>query len=224
MKIYFLSDFDECSKDSRNICDKSNSICNNTIGGYECACKAGFKLETGSTTKCEECPPGTWGLNCANTCNCKIGSECNSETGCTECEPGYGPIPYCNTDINECEEVKGRCGSEGTCKNLNGTFKCICNKGYMWPGNNATCTDIDECQSPTLNQCQFKDDCINLNGTFRCTCPSGQKLNGDAITCSDINECASNPCKNNGTCKNNDNSFACDCKGNFYGVLCEKGN
>lgn len=215
-------DLNECENNSTNACDKSNSVCNNTDGGYICSCKAGYKHETGSQTKCEECFPGTWGVDCNNTCNCKVGSECKVDTGCVECELGYGPIPFCNKDIDECEEIKGRCGDNGSCNNLKGTFKCLCNKGYMWPGSNATCTDIDECQDSKLNQCQFKELCENTNGTYKCNCPEGSRLNNDNISCSDINECASNPCRNGGDCQNNINSFACECKGNFYGTRCEK--
>lgn len=42
---YFL-DVDECSKD--NACDKG-AYCENTVGGYNCVCKEGYKkTEDGS--------------------------------------------------------------------------------------------------------------------------------------------------------------------------------
>ncbi|CAD5121857.1 DgyrCDS10323 [Dimorphilus gyrociliatus] len=212
-------DFDECSDNSRNNCDLTLSTCNNTDGDYDCVCKAGYKWAAESKKTCEECDPGTWGINCANTCNCKIGTDCDPASGCTECENGYGPLPYCNEDINECELIADRCGSHGSCKNLNGTFKCICDNGYTWPSLNSTCIDIDECKIEKLNICQ--DICENLNGSFKCGCFVGHKLNNDNFTCYEVNECNSNPCRNGGACINNINSFSCNCKTGFYGRICE---
>lgn len=34
------------------------------------------------------------------------------------------------TDINECEIDNGNC-SNGTCKNTNGSFYCLCHKGFV---------------------------------------------------------------------------------------------
>ena len=40
---------------------------------------------------------------------------------------------------------------------------------------------------------------------------------------SDINECHSDPCKNDGTCKDLVNKFVCICKDGFVGAMCESG-
>lgn len=43
---YYFLDLDECSKD--NGCDKG-AYCENTVGGYNCVCKEGYKkTEDGS--------------------------------------------------------------------------------------------------------------------------------------------------------------------------------
>ena len=38
----------------------------------------------------------------------------------------------------------------------------------------------------------------------------------------DINECASNPCKNNATCKDDVNSYTCQCIAGYDGLHCGK--
>ena len=40
-------------------------------------------------------------------------------------------------------------------------------------------------------------------------------------TCVEINECDSNPCRNNATCDNNINAYACRCLPGFTGRDCE---
>ena len=37
----------------------------------------------------------------------------------------------------------------------------------------------------------------------------------------DINECASNPCKNNGKCKDGINKYTCDCHVSYKGSTCQ---
>lgn len=73
-------DVDECADASKNLCDKTNGECTNTDGGYNCSCKAGYKLGQDKLT-CEACSKSRWGKDCTNLCNCKSGSTCNKETG-----------------------------------------------------------------------------------------------------------------------------------------------
>ena len=47
----------------------------------------------------------------------------------------------------------------------------------------------------------------------------GPQMNDPLFT--DINDCASQPCKNNGTCKDQVNSFICDCNEGYTGLTCE---
>lgn len=48
-------------------------------------------------------------------------------------------------DINECFEKPNIC-QNGECKNLQGSFQCICNVGYLLTSTRDNCIDIDECQ------------------------------------------------------------------------------
>ena len=46
------------------------------------------------------------------------------------CRHGPG-ITNDGGDINECALHKDICGQEGTCENLHGSYRCICNPGYQ---------------------------------------------------------------------------------------------
>lgn len=62
--------------------------------------------------------------------------------------------PY--TDINECNEAERKaedlCGPKGSCKNINGSYWCKCQKGYTNYGHERTpCSG--ECMHTRLIQC-----------------------------------------------------------------------
>ena len=58
---------------------------------------------------------------------------------------------------------------------------------------------------------------IQVNG-FRCECAVG--FNGTFCDV-DIDECNSNPCQNEGTCEEWENTYKCFCKEGFEGQNCE---
>ena len=37
------------------------------------------------------------------------------------------------------------------------------------------CTDINECQSSSKNNCTQELDCVNIEGSFRCACKTDQQ-------------------------------------------------
>ncbi|GIX92062.1 hypothetical protein CEXT_634731 [Caerostris extrusa] len=74
-----------CSCKNGAVCHPDNGNCNCTAGwraqcnhiNGSCICEEGY---TG--IKCEEvCPIGTWGKNCAESCDCKNGGKCLPDTG-----------------------------------------------------------------------------------------------------------------------------------------------
>ena len=102
--------------------------------------------------------------------------------------------------------------------------------GYTVNGSRATgcrgCTyyDINECSSPTLNQCDTANYgvCVNYAGDYSCVCTArkGYTVTGQATTrrpCvySDINECSSRlvrtHCDASAACRNSVGSYSCSC-------------
>ena len=50
-------------------------------------------------------------------------------------------------DVNECETGTADCDEEATCKNYNGSFDCVCNKGYSGNGKKGKCFGMNYCFS-----------------------------------------------------------------------------
>ena len=116
------------------------------------------------------------------------------------------------SDINEC--FPNPCLNNGTCINLEGSYKCTCRPGFT--GLNCE-SDIDECLSAP---CKFGGTCVNTVGSYFCQCPpgrSGKNCDGD------YDECVNNPCINGGTCYNNEGSYTCFCPPGWEGPNCEIG-
>ena len=44
------SDIDECTESDSAVCEQ---ICTNTIGGYDCSCMAGYKLNLTDNSSCD---------------------------------------------------------------------------------------------------------------------------------------------------------------------------
>lgn len=134
-------------------------------------------------------------------------------------------------DINECIEKPNIC-QNGECKNLQGSFQCICHVGYLLTSTRDNCIDIDECQRhPSICNngtklisiqitCHkldaiFIGSCINMVGQYKCHCNPGFKLSANN-DCVDIDECHMMPflCRN-GRCRNTLGSFYCECASGY---------
>ena len=81
-------------------------------------------------------------------------------------------------DINECGKSRGGCHINAACNNLNGTYACLCARGYY--GNGTWCGDVDECATNT-HSCHANADCTNTNGAHTCACKKGYE--GDGKSC-----------------------------------------
>lgn len=82
-------------------------------------------------------------------------------------------------DVDECSTPANNC--KFMCKNLIGSFMCICPQGYQQVGHADDCVDIDEC-SEDQTICH-NGRCVNLPGSFRCDCFEGFEPTQDRKRC-----------------------------------------
>jgi len=97
----------------------------------------------------------------------------------------------------------------GSCKDLNGGYECVCDAGY----EGSVCdVNVDDCAS---NPCR-RGACVDQISSYTCDCESGWTGKSCDV---DINECESNPCVN-GACIDDDDMYTCVCSPGWTGVLC----
>lgn len=189
-----MTDENECLVNP-NIC--GNGTCINVRGSFECTCNAGYT--PGPFQTCEdinECKEMGVGSQCAFRCHNVPGSfRCI-------CPYGYALAPdgrHCQgnklfrssllvksdsgscfvTDVDECLTPANNC--RYMCKNLIGSFMCICPEGYHKVGLTDECKDIDEC-SLNSRLCS-NGHCVNLEGGYRCECFPGFEISPDGKEC-----------------------------------------
>ncbi|EAT42496.1 AAEL005982-PA [Aedes aegypti] len=165
-------DIDECKINNFN--GGCSHICENQHGSFKCLCPEGMTLGDDQAT-CEdddECSILNGG--CSQRCvNFLGGYRC-------ECESGFALM----NDNKTCE-VSNPCalrngGCQHFCNLHNGVPSCSCREGFMVSKSNpASCVDIDECQTPSDNNCQQN---------HRCVCPPGHKMGKDRKTCLEIKD------------------------------------
>ena len=84
-------------------------------------------------------------------------------------------------------------------------FKRFVNVRINHSGDGVTCIDVDECSSPSLNNCHGNAACSNVIGGFTCACNTGYQGNG--VECTDVNECDASPCGTSAECANTDGRY-----------------
>ncbi len=133
------------------------------------------------------------------------------------CEPGYLYDIKNNDciDINECEldlnqsqtesnmnSINNRfCDLNAFCINTQGSFKCICKKGFIGDGTSGNCFSGKFCSG---RYCRLNGECIykdNLNG-YKCKCML--------------------ECLNGGKCVMSHYKYECKCPLNLTGLLCNE--
>jgi len=82
-------------------------------------------------------------------------------------------------DVDECATPANNCRFQ--CKNLIGTFMCICPPGYQKIGMADECKDINEC-AINSGLCQH-GRCVNLEGSYQCLCYDGFEQSADGKSC-----------------------------------------
>lgn len=162
---HHCEDVDDCMQ-VPSLCPQR---CVNTKGGFECHCHSGYDLVDGEClqsvdpcigTNCEyQCQPvGQTGHRCVcaegfvpnphdphrcqmfcNQTSCPADCDPNTPARC-RCPEGYIlDEDFMCTDIDECDN--GNCPNTGACRNLPGTYECICGPNSALAGQ--TGTDCD---------------------------------------------------------------------------------
>lgn len=149
-------------------------------------CPQGFKVAVSKFNKKRSCVDID---ECEARNSCRDpNSNCVNTVGSFVCECRSGYKVATNeqqcVDVDECHLGQNVC--DHYCQNLNGTYHCLCPRGFrLDTKDNKTCIDIDEC---TENSKPCSHNCRNAKGSFRCECPRGFRL-VNKKTCVDINEC-----------------------------------
>lgn len=159
--------------------------CENTVGGYKCACPHGFESNGSICIDIDECADSVKPCSheCLNSfgsysCNCPPGLRI-SQTKASEC-----------VDIDECLEHKDAC--EQDCVNTEGSYQCACFHGYQINSTDTTsCQDVDEC-SQSNSSCMHI--CFNSPGSFSCLCYTGFELGPDNASCEEAHAVYQCPC------------------------------
>uniref|UniRef100_A0A4W3HSE0 Fibrillin-2 n=1 Tax=Callorhinchus milii TaxID=7868 RepID=A0A4W3HSE0_CALMI len=225
-------DENEC-RSKPGICE--NGRCLNIVGSYKCDCNDGFRA-TPTGTECIDnrqafCFAEVLQTMCqmsSSSRNLVTKSECCCNGGrgwgnqCDICPlPGttqykklcpHGPgYTTDGQDIDECRVMPNLC-KNGQCINTLGSYRCLCDIGYITDFTSTTCVDLDECaQSP--KPCNFI--CKNTEGSYHCSCPRGYILQEDGKTCRDLDECSTKQHNCQFLCVNTIGGFTCKCPPGF---------
>jgi hypothetical protein len=218
-------DVDEC--DPGDPCVFPDSVCANTIGGFECTCPPGFvgsgKTDDGCTevnfcdpdpcSALSRCIPRTGGFDCRS---CAPGFAGDPLT-CPACPPGYtgdGEGVQGCTDLDECG-TPNECSALVSCTNSTGGRTCpACPTGYT--GN---AVGADSCVKDVCAECSPYANCDPQRDS-PCLCNEGfaGPAGSDGRICNDLDECArsdQNSCGSNSTCQNVPGSYLCVCDAGF---------
>uniref|UniRef100_A0A8C5I4Y5 Fibrillin-2-like n=1 Tax=Gouania willdenowi TaxID=441366 RepID=A0A8C5I4Y5_GOUWI len=182
--------------------------CVNTFGSYECMCPAGYVLRED-----------------LRMCRGKRSSYPQKNTFSIKVNKVICSLQRMNQD--ECSEGLDDCDSKGmTCKNLIGTFMCICPPGMQRRPDGEGCMDLNECRAkPGI--CK-NGRCINTVGSYRCECNDGFEPSSTGTECIDnrkgycFTEVLQTMCQQSSTNRNSVTKSECCCNmGRGWGSQCE---
>lgn len=224
-------DIDECAA---NPCPGSG-VCFNEPGSFSCQCPSGLNGDPykGGCARSDN-PP----FSCSANSPCPASEQCvpDHTSGANVCICRQGYVRDVLTgkcrDVNECTELRDKpaCGLNAVCKNLPGSYECVCPPGLN--GNPfSSCQECNsmecQCQPPyqivdgncILSGCQAGGvcpggaECVTIaGGVSYCACPHGYRPDANGH-CQDINECleSRHMCSYGAECINQPGSHQCVC-------------
>ncbi|CBY33706.1 unnamed protein product [Oikopleura dioica] len=227
-------DIHECNLGT-HLCH-DNGDCDNTAGGYNCACKTGFLDDDTKCIDINECSTDDGGCGTVqvdpNDAALSLDRKCHNTVGSYSCccPEGYRRDNSIDAkenqciDINECLEGLYVCDPFATCTNTFGSYECECIHCECDIGlipttdenNNTICDDTNECTDGVIAQpCNNNEECYNTAGSYTCICETGYKYDSSSESCLDINECEDvdfpHSCHDRADCTNNLGSYECEC-------------
>uniref|UniRef100_A0A8C6V546 Delta-like protein n=1 Tax=Neogobius melanostomus TaxID=47308 RepID=A0A8C6V546_9GOBI len=186
------------------------------------------------------CDEHYYGEGCSVFCRPRddaFGHFTCGERGEIICNSGWKG-QYCTEPIclPGCDDEHGFCDKPGECKCRVGFSGRYCDDCIRYPGClHGTCQQPWQCNcqegwgglfcNQDLNYCTHHKPCLNGatctntgQGSYTCSCLPGFTGSSCEI---EVNECSGNPCRNGGSCTDNENGYKCTCPPGFYGNNCE---
>lgn len=173
-----------------------DAICRNTVGGYQCECKAGYRGDGFQCYDVNECDNDKK----AQSVGCHPQAECHNLPGSYRCAcpPGWrgdGITQCLNPEDKQCQYpttvcpnagdftstacLSVRVGAERNLKSI-----CECRSGYRFTQNTtfSGCIEIDECAEKRHNCVNSTSFCLKrMGGGYNCECRHGYEGVGDGI-------------------------------------------
>ncbi|XP_047380794.1 hemicentin-2 [Sciurus carolinensis] len=98
------------------------------------------------------------------------------------CPPGFIRQNGICTDLDECR-VRTLC--QHACRNMEGSYRCLCPAGYRLLPSGKNCQDINECEEGGI-ECGPGQMCFNTRGSYQCVdtpCPATYRQGSSPGTC-----------------------------------------
>ncbi|RWS29323.1 hypothetical protein B4U80_00125, partial [Leptotrombidium deliense] len=212
------------------VCKNGKCVCPAPNYGDECKRKFLLKKKSAFETKdpCDQ-------LFCGEHAKCELDAD---NLPICVCAPGYigksNSLPGCTgtlmsivvnclhspfKDVDEC--TKNPCGKFAICRNLPGSYECVCPHSFSGdPYHNCAAEGKEQVTCSEEHQCLENEECLFNGKANQCVCRRGYVRDKNTEKCRDINECveqSNKPCGLNAFCTNIDGGFLCHCPAGYTG-------
>ncbi|XP_061167956.1 serine-rich adhesin for platelets-like [Saccostrea echinata] len=142
-----------------------------------------------TTNPCDAIPDPCEADGVTHTCRVQSGGtfKCSCLTGFVNEGVYCVNDNECNHDNNDCKDINTKTFKVGVsgCRDTVGSYDCTCSSGFTYNSTTRICSDVNECDSSSLNNCDIasRATCTNTPGSFTCACKSGYTGEGNTGTC-----------------------------------------